>query len=692
MSDGTGTTAYFYDELSRITSETKTFIGQTGSYSIGYSYQLGGALKEVKVPTDATRDILYAYNRAGVLTGISGGGYGSVSQYIQNRKVRAFGKVKQADYGNNLHLEQQYDTRQRVSVFNVRNQNQQDIMKIEYEYVSSGQIKRANNVLLDDFKRNFKYDQLGRLKSADTDSIPGVGMAYFQVADFDVWDNLLSRSMGIWAGSSNSYSANYFNTYSNNRNTLAQGNDSVSGGLPNEIWQYDAAGMPTQTGSQTHKYDASGRKIESLDTPPAPPTGQTGRIQLLIQQTFDGDGRTIKRHEYETFGGSGPRTETVYYLHSTVLGKVLAEINSSGQKQKEYVYDTSGEAIARREAGEVRWLQTAPIIGSSQETATNGGLIEQKEYDPFGGEIPVTTPGGGSSDWLYTGTYQTSGNPFDGNGGCTRNGFPIDCAEIARDVMFGDPRTMNDTCPSCGAGSGMWLTPEQIVRLGRLDEGASFDSWDWLGQSQTQKFSERPRNWGYSFAPLNASLGWSEKVDACNLMADMLDLTIRLGVLFNGGTDEFLNQSHEELDKFVTYIDKVFSGFYLGHPADTLSNRLDLTTRFGRGKLPDRIADGEFLGSTGFKEKYRDADGGDQTHHFAAFFSLGINQHAITREFHQFMEDNTPDEILGDAGYIFGHSLRQQRASQAINKPEDPKVRARRIHDLAENVRKKLCD
>jgi hypothetical protein len=372
-------------------------------------------------------------------------------------------------------LELQYDTRQRVSVFNVRNQNQQDVMKIEYQYHSTNQVKRTTNLTYDGFNRNFGYDNVGRLKSADTDPIPGVGSSYYQTLNYDAWDNLTSRSSGIWG---TSYDANYWNSYSNNRNTQAQSWNSSSGVMPNEIWQFDASGMPTRTGEQAHKYDAAGRKVESIETPPSLPSGQTGRVQLLIQQIFDGEGQTGKRYERETFGTGAVTNKTNYYLHSTVLGgKLLAELNEQGQKQKEYVYDDGGKAIARRENNEIRWLQTAPSIGTNLETATNGNVLEQKEYEPSGGEISITPPPVGSPDWLYSGNYQHSGNPADGNSGCSRKGFPIDCSEVVRDVMFGDPRTLNDTCPGCGAGGGMWLSPEQV---GGLESGTSFDEWDWL--------------------------------------------------------------------------------------------------------------------------------------------------------------------------------------------------------------------
>lgn len=126
-----------------------------------------------------------------------------------------------------------------------------------------------------------------------------------------------------------------------------------------------------------------------------------------------------------------------------MLGKVLAEINSNGQKQKEYVYGANGEAIARREAGAVKWLQSAPLIGNSWETATNGSLIDGKEYEPFGGEIPLTVPPAGSPDWLYAGTYQTSGNPYDGNSGCLENGGPGECSQVVKAlVCVGNPRCM----------------------------------------------------------------------------------------------------------------------------------------------------------------------------------------------------------------------------------------------------------
>lgn len=44
MIDGAGDTTYTYDQLSRLTSEARTFTGLTGAFSITYGYNLANQL------------------------------------------------------------------------------------------------------------------------------------------------------------------------------------------------------------------------------------------------------------------------------------------------------------------------------------------------------------------------------------------------------------------------------------------------------------------------------------------------------------------------------------------------------------------------------------------------------------------------------------------------------------------------
>lgn len=48
MTDGSGTCTYNYDQLSRMTSETHTFNGLTGNFTLSYDYRLNGALKSIR--------------------------------------------------------------------------------------------------------------------------------------------------------------------------------------------------------------------------------------------------------------------------------------------------------------------------------------------------------------------------------------------------------------------------------------------------------------------------------------------------------------------------------------------------------------------------------------------------------------------------------------------------------------------
>lgn len=50
MTDGSGSTSYQYDLLSRLTSETRQFTGSgapSGNFTLAYEYTLAGAIKKV---------------------------------------------------------------------------------------------------------------------------------------------------------------------------------------------------------------------------------------------------------------------------------------------------------------------------------------------------------------------------------------------------------------------------------------------------------------------------------------------------------------------------------------------------------------------------------------------------------------------------------------------------------------------
>ena len=165
-------------------------------------------------------------------------------------------------------------------------------------------------------------------------------------------------------------------------------------------------------------------------------------------------------------------------------------------------------------------------------------------------------------------------------------------------------------------------------------------------------------------------------------MARVLDAIDQALIEGAGGLSAFLNLGHDRLDEIVKAIDAAFSGHYLGHPANSSANIADLSTTFGRGDLPDRAASGPALGSSDFPPRFQKADR-DQTHHFAMFFSLGINGFALTAFGHSFIDD-PQDEALSRAAFPIGAALNDRVVHSARD-------RANEIRNVARRLRKNIC-
>jgi YD repeat-containing protein len=115
MTDGTGTTNYSYNQLSKLTSENKSFSGLLGSFQISYGYNLSGSLISYIDPFQQTFN--YALDKTGRLTDVSGTAFGdhTSGEYVSGIKYRTWGAIKELTYktlDNNL-ISKSYDTRLR---------------------------------------------------------------------------------------------------------------------------------------------------------------------------------------------------------------------------------------------------------------------------------------------------------------------------------------------------------------------------------------------------------------------------------------------------------------------------------------------------------------------------------------------------------------------------------------------------
>jgi hypothetical protein len=175
--------------------------------------------------------------------------------------------------------------------------------------------------------------------------------------------------------------------------------------------------------------------------PNMPEGGYYTTTTLTIAESYDGDGRSLKRVETKVQGTpfyQPVTTERVdYYLRSTVLGgKVLTELTSQGQKRKTNVYVGSEVAAEQILSGQNQWLvwkYRNPVTATSAEQT--GTSVTKQEYDPWGLELGASDPYLQSEEPDYAmlaggSFYRNGGNPFDGDSGCQWNGMPFPCARL----------------------------------------------------------------------------------------------------------------------------------------------------------------------------------------------------------------------------------------------------------------------
>ena len=142
----------------------------------------------------------------------------------------------------------------------------------------------------------------------------------------------------------------------------------------------------------------------------------------------------------------------------------------------------------------------------------------------------------------------------------------------------------------------------------------------------------------------------------CHIMADVAQNEANDALMQNRGNDQ------AALDQF----DKTFSTLYVGGP---LTDSFEaFRWRGGTGRTIN--SNFPFTGGDGFSEKYKDSGKNadpliagpkaDQTHHYAAHQSLGINMLVLPQVVGLVREDNQGDINLSKAAYEIGFQLRRK--------------------------------
>lgn len=170
---------------------------------------------------------------------------------------------------------------------------------------------------------------------------------------------------------------------------------------------------------------------------------------------------------------------------------------------------------------------------------------------------------------------------------------------------------------------------------------------------------------------------------ACEKMVKTLQSAIDTTLKRLGGRDRMIN--HATLNSLAQGASSLFRNFYVGTLSAFSSQAI--------GGAPDA-----FQGFSGFNASFIDTlhPTSDQTHHFAAYFYVGMTGEGWKASAHSSLLDggNEGDLSLGEAAYSLGQSLRMREVRTQTLMPayESPASRLERILGIANAVRASICE
>lgn len=368
MTDGMGSATYSYNQLSQMTSETRTFTGLSGSFTLGYDYNLAGELTSITDPFNAT--ISYGYDFTGRFSSVTGTSFGGVTTYASNPQYRAWGALKSLTCGNSKNLSIGYNNRLMPSSYEVPG-----VLKKSYQRNNDGSIQFTQDQLTTNskFDRSYTYDHVGRVMTALTGAEargggPTDDRPYNEALSYDSFGHLTSRTARQW----NRDVSDGPNTFVNNRNSS---------------WSYDADGRITMSSTGSYSHDAAANIVSFGDNDP-----------FKTDQVFDGDGRRLRttQFRYDEETDQWVTDSVTYYVNSTVLRALVSEVTAAGGKQRTIVY-ANGNVLAKQNVSggtqTVTWDHREPSGASVRGTDVAAqGAGEVGELDPLGANAGLFKP------------------------------------------------------------------------------------------------------------------------------------------------------------------------------------------------------------------------------------------------------------------------------------------------------------
>jgi RHS repeat-associated protein len=382
LTDQAGSASYAYDNLGRMTSETRVINGV--SKSMSYDYNLDGSIKTIHYPSGAA--VTYTPDSAGrVLSAVDAG---NNINYITGAGYQADGQLLGFISGNAAAfagITNTFNYNKRLQPINMSaSAPSQTVFSIGYDFhlgngttgANNGNVWGITNYKDNTRNQSFTYDLLNRLTSAQNagtncaaSTVNGKTEYWGNNYGYDPWGNLTSKTV-------TKCSAEHLSAPSLVNNQLSG-------------YGYDAAGNMTTDptdGGITLSYDQENR-IQST-------AGYT--------YTYDADGNRVKK-----INGS---TGTIYWY---MTPGIVAESDLSGTLKSEYVF-FDGERVARRDLvapGGVFYYFSDHLKTASVITDSLGNIKSESDYYPWGGELQFVN--NDSNHYKFTGKERDAETGLD---------------------------------------------------------------------------------------------------------------------------------------------------------------------------------------------------------------------------------------------------------------------------------------
>jgi hypothetical protein len=349
---------------------------------------MNGQLKSLKDPYG--QQINYDFDKVGRLNSVTGStSFNGITNYASTPTYNARGILTHLNYGNGVEMNiTNFNNKLQATNFELK-KGSNIIQKKNYQFYEDGALKYSQDVKDAKFDRLYKYDFQGRTTIAksgaeargQTDAYGNI--PYNQSYGYNAFDNMTNSVMRHYS-SNTDYQTH---TYINNRKTFTYQNLSVV---------YDAEGNEISDENNVYEFDTSG---ELVKTTPREEEGSNTLLQPTVRH-IDGTGKELKRSKYWQNTVTSVITENKeYFIYSSATGKLVSEVNETGQKVKTFV-SANGTTLAEQNK---EIANTDRIIfnhqdasgASFQQTKADGTTLYNgriSEFDAVGNNVGDSDP------------------------------------------------------------------------------------------------------------------------------------------------------------------------------------------------------------------------------------------------------------------------------------------------------------